>query len=373
MRLLYTIPSLGQGGAERQLTYLAHAMTALGHSVEVAVLRGGIYRERLREAGVPVHVIGRAEECPVAVRRDIGNYSPALVRRLVSIMRQSRPDVTQSCLLQMDVLTGLAARLTSRRWILRESSSGDGGARSPKLWLRRNLAKRAAAVVANSRIGAAYWTRSLCRPRVTHIPNGIRCDEIAAATPMEIRPYGIAKDARLVVFAGRFVACKNISLLLAAAASVTRRYPDVHFLLAGEGPERSAAESEVRRLGLADRIRFAGFVADPWTLMRRADIAVSISRFEGAPNSVLEAMAASCPLVVSDIPGHREILDESTAEFTPVDSADAVAAAIENVLASPERARERAARARAWVTAYSVESMAQRYEAVYRAVCEGKQ
>jgi glycosyltransferase involved in cell wall biosynthesis len=373
LRLLYTIPTLGQGGAERQLTYLTSAMTALGHSVEVAVLRSGIHRSPLSASGVRVHCLGPMEDCEVALRRDIGHYSPALLRRLVSLIKKSRPDVTQSCLMQMDVLTGIASKITGTRWLLRESSSGNGTWKSPKLWLRRMLAKSAAGVIANSRAGAASWMRSLPRRSVTYIPNGIRCDEIESAPPADVRGYAIDDDTRLVVYAGRFVSCKNISNLLSAAATVVERQPEVRFLLAGEGPERRPAEDEVRRRGLADRIRFAGFVPDPWSLMKRAAVMVSVSRFEGAPNSVLEAMAAGCPMVVSDIPAHREILDESSAAFAAPESADGIAAAIESVLGAPERARERAERARESVRAYSVDAMALRYEAMYRTVSGGGQ
>jgi glycosyltransferase involved in cell wall biosynthesis len=373
MRILYTIPSLGQGGAERQLTYLAAGMRALGHIVEVAVLRSGVHRNGLHASGAEVHTLGPLEDCQVALRRDIGHYSPALLRRLVGVIRRARPDVTQSCLMQMDVLTGLASKITGTSWLLRESSSGNGTRKSPKLWLRRMLAKSAAGVIANSRAGAASWMRSLPRRSVTYIPNGIRCDEIEAAAPADVRAYAMDDDTRLVVYAGRFVSCKNISNLLSAAATVVERQPEVRFLLAGEGPERRAAEDEVKRRGLADRIRFAGFVPDPWPLMKRAAAMVSVSRFEGAPNSVLEAMAAGCPLVVSDIPAHREILDESSAAFAAPESADGIAAAIEGVLRAPERARERAERARGSVRTYSVDTMALRYEAVYRAVSGGGQ
>jgi glycosyltransferase involved in cell wall biosynthesis len=373
VRLLYTIPSLGQGGAERQLSYLAGAMTELGHTVEVAFLRSGVHRDRLGDFGVRMHDIGPLEDCEVALRRDPGNYHPKLVGRLVSLMNRIRPDIAQSCLTQMDVITGIAAKLTRRAWVLRESSFGGGSSASPKLWIRRLLARNASGVIANSRAGAASWMRWVPRPAVTYIPNGIPYAEIAAAAPADASGYGFGNRGPLVVYAGRFVSCKNISTLLAAAAAVVRRRPDVRFLLAGEGPERARAMEEVSRAGLESRIVFAGFVASPWQLMKSADLLVSVSRFEGAPNTVLEAMAAGCPLVVSDIPAHREILDESMARFADPGSPAPISAAIENVLGQPEEARRRALRARDAVQTYSVEAMARRYDAVYRAVHEARQ
>ncbi|MGH7551863.1 MAG: glycosyltransferase, partial [Longimicrobiales bacterium] len=97
-------------------------------------------------------------------------------------------------------------------------------------------------------------------------------------------------------------------------------------------------------------------------------VLVSISRFEGLPNAVIEGMACSCPLVVSDIPAHRELLDEDSAVFVSTDDPVEVADAIRNVLATPEAARERARRARSRAQLYSVAAAVDGFEHVYRTV-----
>ena len=102
--------------------------------------------------------------------------------------------------------------------------------------------------------------------------------------------------------------------------------------------------------------------------MKRAQAFVSLSWREGQPNAVQEAMASGCPLVLSDIPGHREIADEGCALLVPPDSPEAVARALRAVLDDPGAARERAVRARARVQALSIPTLASRYEAVYRDV-----
>ena len=83
---------------------------------------------------------------------------------------------------------------------------------------------------------------------------------------------------------------------------------------------RAAVEAAVAGLGLADRVRLVGFVPDAWAWMKRASVLVSPSLFEGHPNVVLEAAACGCPLVVSDIPAHREFLDGENAVL--VDTGD---------------------------------------------------
>ena len=92
---------------------------------------------------------------------------------------------------------------------------------------------------------------------------------------------------------------------------------------------------------------------------------VSVSYLEGQPNAVIEAMACGCPLVVSDIPMHREFLDESCALFVDPDDPAAIAAAIGSCLADAEAARARSRAARERAAGWTVSGMAHSYDRVY--------
>jgi len=120
-----------------------------------------------------------------------------------------------------------------------------------------------------------------------------------------------------------------------------------------------------RELGVAHRLVFTGFVENLWDLMKRANALVSLSRFEGRPNVVLEAMACGCPLVVSDIPAHREILDERSALFADPDDPAAAAAALKATLVCGDEARGRARAARVSDAGLPVEETARLYEQLY--------
>jgi glycosyltransferase involved in cell wall biosynthesis len=100
-----------------------------------------------------------------------------------------------------------------------------------------------------------------------------------------------------------------------------------------------------------------------WDLMSCADAFVSLSRFEGCPNAVLEAMACGCPVVVSDIPAHREMLDESSARFADPDDTAKAAAELKATLMSGDGGRARVARALA--AGRPVEATARLYEQLY--------
>src|SRR6185369_6483006 len=112
MKILYCIPTLGNGGAERQLSYLAVELQRTGHEVHVASSRGGPNLKPLESAGVQWHCVG-----------GVSNRDPMIFLRLVRLMRRIRPDIAQTILAPMDIIGGAAALLTRTPWILKESSS----------------------------------------------------------------------------------------------------------------------------------------------------------------------------------------------------------------------------------------------------------
>ncbi len=349
MRILYCIPTLGHGGAERQLSYLGAALAAAGHEVHVASSHGGPNLARLEAAGVEWHRLGGASH------RD-----PVIFFRLLRLMRRLRPDVVQTILTPMDIHGGAAALLTRTHWVLRESSSAPLYTAGWRNRLRLSLGRMADAVVSNSAGGDAYWRAAPGAQALHVIPNAIPFDEIARADAKHATGFGPAE--KVVLYAGRMDEGKNVESLIAALARVAGEAPFTA-VMCGDGPRRPHLEQLARSLGVAHRIVFRGYVDNLWDLMKRADVLVSLSRVEGCPNVVLEAMACGCPLVVSDIPAHREMLDERSARFAAPDDAVKAATDIKAILADGDAARARAARARA--AGRPVEMTSKRYEQLY--------
>ena len=117
---------------------------------------------------------------------------------------------------------------------------------------------------------------------------------------------------------------------------------DVHVIFCGEGSRRKLISDWIDRHGFQTRAALIGYVPTLWSIMKRASVLVSPSVFEGTPNVVLEAMACRCPLVVSDIPAHRAILNETAAILVEPNSATRLAAAIRGALRDAAAARQRA-------------------------------
>lgn len=178
---------------------------------------------------------------------------------------------------------------------------------------------------------------------------------------------GVPPNVPVVLYAGRLSAEKNVETIVRALRLVADVRP-MHGIICGEGPFGERVSALIAELGLADQVRTVGYVSRLWSFMKRVNVLVSVSVFEGSPNVVLEAMACGCPLIVSEIPAHRELLDDSMAIFVDPHRPRQVADGIESILNDPAGAAQRAQAAFARAQAYALPLVAQRYAEVYRTV-----
>jgi glycosyltransferase involved in cell wall biosynthesis len=370
LRILHLIQSLITGGAQRQLIYLAREQVKSGHDVHIAVLDGGELVPDLLRSGAKMHSL-RTGALNHARGPGLHNYDLRLIFRLNNLVRTVNPDVTQTWIAQMDVLGGIASYLAGRPWILREPASSLAyditlGIRL-KAFARRWIARSAAGLVANSPGGVEYWAMKLPRRPRYLIPNGIPIEEIDAIPKGDAGLVLPESEAR-VLYVGRMDDGKNVVALVRAAAQLLSLRPAAQFVLCGEGASLSQIRRQISDLGLEGTMLTPGNVVGVWGIMKQANVFVSVSRYEGIPNAVMEAMACGCPLIVSDIPEHRAFLAEDSALFVPAEDHTALAAAIQTCLTDPEAAAARARRARQRIEKFSVGSMASLYDEVYREV-----
>jgi len=164
--------------------------------------------------------------------------------------------------------------------------------------------------------------------RARVIPNGIRLSEYTGTRPHPApAPY--------VLGIGRMVTQKGFDLLIESFRTLSADWPEIHLLLAGDGPARSGLEAQVERLGLATRVDFRGSVGHERAveLLQNAEVFVLPSRHEPQGIVVLEAMAAGTPVVAARVGGVPEIVRdaENGLLFSGGDD-DALAAAVQRVL-----------------------------------------
>lgn len=358
MKILHCIPSLGGGGAERQLGYLASALAEMGHEVHIA--------HTAPIAGTPpAGVILHRLKCS-------SNYDPVLLPRLLRLVVTVRPDIIHSWILLMDILCGVTARLTGIPWVLREPSSSMAYPPMFKNRLRVLMARGASCIVSNSTGGDEYWAGKLSHVRRRIILNGLQVECGCDDNEEEMRDY-LVGTLPLIVYAGRLTSdvsgSKNLIQLLDALAIVckTRR---VRGVLCGDGPQRQELERYVADLGLEGTVSFSGHLpsCSLMKLLSVASLFVSLSAYEGCPNTVMEAMQCGCPLLVSDIPAHRELLDSDSAVFVDPDDLEQVAEMIKSLLDDRNGALERADRARIRSQGWTVTRMASAYDSLYREI-----
>ena len=357
MKVLHCIPTLGGGGAERQLSYLTPALCARGVEVHVAALSGGVNESAIRRSNVMLHRLPSS-----------GNHDPRIVIRLLLLARCIKPDLIQTWLPQMDIVGGVVSRLLGIPHVLTERCSEEAYGLSWKDGLRRFLGRWAAAVVANSEWGRIYW--SGIRPKRLNvvIRNGVPVREILSADLDRVTIPKTGSSRRMVLAAGRFTVQKNFSVLLSALEEAFARVSDPVAVICGEGPMRDVLARQAQAHPFANRIRIQGFTENLWGLLKEASVFVSPSLFEGSPNTVLESMAANCPLIVSEIPPHREILGEESALFVDPHDPRSLANAICTVLEDSSAARRRVVCAASRVAQLSVENTAGEYLALYQSL-----
>ncbi|HSY52596.1 MAG TPA: glycosyltransferase [Thermoanaerobaculia bacterium] len=354
------ILSMTGGGAERQLSRLAPELSGRGHDVHLAFVYPGVNSERLDGRGCTLHHLAVS-----------GSRKSLLPAKSFSLVRRLRPDVLQTWLIHMDIVGGATARMLGVPWVMSERSAA---LTYPKTLLNRArlaLGKRADLIVPNSPGGAEYWTaHGVELSHIEIVPNFVTQQEIESANGL--RDSRIAEDDELLLYIGRLSPEKNIPALIDAMRHVCRVRELAKLAICGEGPMLTGLTAQARAAGLEERIVFAGFVPDIASWLKRSRAVVAVSLVEGHPSAVLEAMAAGVPVVVSDIPAYRSLLNDDSASFVPAGDPLEIAAALVRTLKDRRSAGERAARAKEGMRSLSLEVAVTRYEDIYRRLLAGR-
>ncbi|WP_125764320.1 glycosyltransferase [Companilactobacillus hulinensis] len=104
---------------------------------------------------------------------------------------------------------------------------------------------------------------------------------------------------------------KNPQLFIKIAAKITKAMPNSNFTWVGDGPMLNECRAEVVRLGLSAKVHFIGYRNNPYKYLESSDVFFSTSRYEGQPFSVLEAISEKMPLLITDVIGHKELVDHN--------------------------------------------------------------
>lgn len=360
IKLMLVIPTLVQGGAEKQLSLLAMGLDRERFDVRVVVLtHSGPWEKPLREAGIEVELIGKRWK-----------IDPFALRRLRRAMREFRPDIVHTWLFAANSYGRWAALQEGVPVVLGGERCVDPWKRDYELRIDRYLARRSTKLIANSSgVVGFYEQHGIAADKFVVIPNGIdaRTIDRECSRRQLLEATGLPSEAKLIVAVGRLWPQKRIKDLIWATDLVHCVRDDVHLCVIGEGPERWRLERYASQVKIASHVHFLGHRADAAELVAGADLFWIGSGFEGQSNALMEAMRAGCCVVASDIPGNRDLVEDSvTGRLFPVGDRAALAKASLELLSDSSLAGRLGEQARAWIEREcSVEKMIKAHEQLY--------
>lgn len=283
-----------------------------------------------------------------------------LRRRLLQLARKTRPDVLHA---HSPALNGLAALYVGRRLNLPvvyevrafwEDAAGDsttGRVRGGRYWLTRALEnhvlKQAQAITTICHgLKADLLERGIAGSRITVIPNAVICPAVVQRAKNSLQDKVLALPQRLILgFAGSYYAYEGLDWLISILPALLVRWPTLHLLCAGGGPQEEKMRQRVHSLALDDKVSFLGRLPHPEvaglyrqaTIMIYPRLAMRLTELV-TPLKPLEAMAHGCLVLASDVGGHRElIVNGQTGTLFRAGDAEHLLAMMSRLLAHPER------------------------------------
>jgi glycosyltransferase involved in cell wall biosynthesis len=331
IRIGYCIDSFGIGGTELNAVRTVEALDLNRFEITIFHLHeDGPLRARYEALGV--HLVHLPISRLYAPRTAIQGLRLARILRKRGIQVVHTHDVyTNIFAVPWARMLGDCRVIASRRWL-------DDVPRAGLVPLNRWSYRLATRVLANSAMVARFLAEDERVPphKIIEIPNFLeerafqRVDPAARA--VQRRQWGIPEGAFVAGVVARLAPVKNHEMLLRAA----QRLDDFHVVLVGDGPARAALEALARELGIQPRVHFIGQLVSPISLHQFFDVSVLCSRNEGFPNSLIEALAAQCPVVATPVGGVTEIIvDDESGLLVPVDDLDALAARLQSLRRDP--------------------------------------
>lgn len=360
VRIAFVITELDVGGAERALVQLVTGLPREEwESRVISIGPWGPLVATLQDADVPVHCLDAVYLWD----------TPRVLWQLRRELRDFQPQILQTFLFHANILGRMAGRwagvphiVAGLRVAERRSRFYGWIDRWTNRWVDRN--------VCVSRAVADFCEReSGLDPRKTVvIPNGVDLTTFQLAEPIHSSEWGIPESAPVVLTVARLEYQKGIDLLLDAAPQILESGPETHLVIIGDGVDRESLEARAKTSPVASRIHFLGRRSDVPRWMKRAQVMVLPSRWEGMPNVVLEAMAAGLVVVATDVEGVREILaDNVNGRIVPPGSSQGLAEVTIELLRQSEISRKLGVVAQETVKKdFTIESMVRQYAQLYR-------
>ena len=298
MKVLHVITSLETGGAEKLMADLLPRLKHDKVSVDLCVFNGTEtpFLNELRKKGIDIISFGTK-----------GNYYS--FRHLLKLIRLARQyDVIHTHNTSPQIFGAIASLLSGKKWVTTEHTTTS----NRRIWwfkpIEKWLYNRYDNIICISQAAADAVSdiSGLDHRHITVIPNGIDIDKYRHAEPVDRQSVGSTDNKTVVIMVGRFSYQKDQATIIKAM----RHLPESFELwLVGDGDTASELHEVSKHCQVESRVRFLGLRTDVPNMLKSADIVVQSSHIEGFGLAAVEGMAAGKPVIASDIPGLRDVVE----------------------------------------------------------------
>lgn len=370
IRVAYVVHTFEVGGIERCVARLAsHLDRKLFRPTVICLNRSGAAARWIERDDVEV----------IELHKRAGN-DLGVVRRLAKVLRELQIDVVHSHNWGTLVETSVARRRAGTP-VHVHTEHGQGlhaGLRGLKQWMRARVRRWAFGGV-DQLLSCADAVRPLISSQcgipaeqIEFMPNGVelREERESSSGVAELRrSLGVGDKAMIAGSVGRLVEVKDFGVGIQAVAMLAGRGQDVHLVLVGDGPEEGSLRQLAAQLGAGSRVHLVGRHEDVSNWLRLFDVYINCSRSEAMSLGVLEAMAAGCPIVVTDVGDNRLLVEgkDACGMVVPARSPDQLADALEALLGDHHLRAEFSRNAELrYASRYSTQRMIENHAQLYR-------
>ncbi len=310
--IMFFLPSLGGGGAERTVIQLANNLVRQGRKVDVVVCDiSGVKGKLLSEVDPQIQLIDLS----------CGRVANAIFP-LKKLLQAVDYDVLVATQTHSNIIAALARRLAKSQvqLILREVSTPSKNMKLQGMakWLLKTLVKMTypsasqVVCVSNGVLEDFREYYAYAQNNLVTIYNPV-IDEIYAEKQQATVEHRFFQPEHKVILAvGRLTEAKNFGFLIRSFHALHQYHPETRLIILGEGELRAEFESLIQQLGLAGVVDLPGFDPNPYAYFKYAELFVLSSNWEGLPGVLIQALASKIKVVSTNCPsGPKEILADA--------------------------------------------------------------
>ncbi|TMI37485.1 glycosyltransferase family 4 protein [Candidatus Bathyarchaeota archaeon] len=321
MMLTWEFPPRIIGGISTHVYHLSRALVEKGTSVRVITCDFPNAPAEEIIDGVPVSRVdsGRVPESNFLLW--IYHLNSQMISKTTELFETERFDLIHAhdwvvgrAAVELKNRLGLPLISTIHATEIGRGGSLDGEYRRKVRDIERLLVEQSDGIIccSNYMLDHIQYVLGAVKTKIRVIPNGVEASRFNNGRQPQLIPTGVSEDRKTILYVGRIVREKGIFTLLDAFEKLRKQGKDVSLVLVGEGPLKEDLAKEVLRRKLNDRVKLAGFVDEKKlvSLYNSSDAFVLPSHYEPFGMVALEAMASRVPVVVSDVGGLSEIVED---------------------------------------------------------------